>query len=213
MYPVSSVKEHYQKGGKCKISRVLQSPVSSPQASPKVKANNRLKQAQHFSTCRKVQNGNSRVRQDLPGSRGMGIVDRPIGRLPSHPHPPKLKEIPKVLPQVTGVPVHLPSFWTSHSPPGLYNDRKASEAHGPLQRSHTFPIPGRLADQVPSEEAQVNTRAVVDLTQSLGWIINQEKSKLKPTQVFSFVGYEYHLDSAIVRPTQERWLKLQDLIL
>ena len=63
------------------------------------------------------------------------------------------------------------------------------------------------------EEAQVNTQAVVYLTQSLGWIINQEKSELNPTQVFSFVGYEYHLDSALVRPTQERWLKLQDLIL
>ena len=63
------------------------------------------------------------------------------------------------------------------------------------------------------EEAQVNTQAVVDLTQSLGWIINQEKSELKPTQLFSFVGYEYHLDSALVKPTQERWLKLQDLIL
>ena len=58
------------------------------------------------------------------------------------------------------------------------------------------------------EEALVNTRAVVDLTQSLGWIINQEKSELKPTQVLSFVGYEYHLDSALVKPTQERWLKL-----
>ena len=63
------------------------------------------------------------------------------------------------------------------------------------------------------EEAQVNTQAVVDLTQSLGWIINQEKSELKPTQVFSFVGYEYHLDSALVKSTQEKWLKLQDLIL
>ena len=50
------------------------------------------------------------------------------------------------------------------------------------------------------------------LTQSLGWIINQ-KSELKPAQVFSFVGYEYHLDSALVKPTQERWIKLQDLIL
>ena len=61
--------------------------------------------------------------------------------------------------------------------------------------------------------AQVNTQAVVDLTQSLGWITNQEKSELKPAQVFSFEGYEYHLDSALVKPTQERWLKLQDLIL
>ena len=63
------------------------------------------------------------------------------------------------------------------------------------------------------EEAQVNTQEVVDLTQSLGWKINQEKSELKLTQVFSFVGYEHHLDSALVKPTQERWLKLQDLIL
>ena len=63
------------------------------------------------------------------------------------------------------------------------------------------------------EEALVNTQTVVDLTQSLGWIINQEKSELKPTQVFLFVGYEYHLDTVLVKPTQDRWLKLQDLIL
>ena len=42
-----------------KISRVLQSPVPSTQASPKVKASHRPKQAQPFSTRRKVQNGNS----------------------------------------------------------------------------------------------------------------------------------------------------------
>ena len=101
---------------------VLQSPVSSPQASPKVEASHRPKRAQHFFTRRKVQNGNSRVHQDLPDSRGVGIVDRPIGRLPSHPHPSKLKEIPKVFLQVPGVPVHLPPFRTSHSPPGFYND-------------------------------------------------------------------------------------------
>ena len=98
LYPVSSVKERNRKDGKCKISWVLHPPVSSPQASPKVKASNRLKQAQHFATRRKVQNGNSRLHQDLPDSRGMGIIDRPVGSLPSHLHPPKLKEIPKVLP-------------------------------------------------------------------------------------------------------------------
>ena len=117
---------------------------------------------------------------------------------------------------------------------------KGSEAHGPLQRTQNSPIPGRLVRMIikevklmalsrglrlhqylddwlirsqSQEEAQVNTQEVVDLTQSLGWIINQKKSELNPTQVFSFVGNEYHLDSALVRPTQERWLKLQDLIL
>ena len=114
-----------------------------------MEASHRPKQAQHFSTRRKVQNGNSRVHQYLPDSRAMGIVDRPVGRLPSHPHPSKLKEIPKVLLQVAGFPVHLPPIRTSHSPPGLYNDCKGSEANGPLQRTQTSPIPGRLADQVP----------------------------------------------------------------
>ena len=51
LYPVSSVKEHNRKGRKCKISRVLQSPASCTQASPKVEASNRPKQAQHLPTC------------------------------------------------------------------------------------------------------------------------------------------------------------------
>ena len=32
-------------------------------------------------------------------------------------------------------------------------------------------------------------------------------------KMFSFMAYEYHLDSALIKPTQERWVKLQDLIL
>ena len=64
------------------------------------------------------------------------------------------------------------------------------------------------------EESSHNTKVVVDLTKSLGWMINQVKSELIPTEVFSFVGYEYHLNSAlIVKPNQERWQKLQALIL
>ena len=83
----------------------------------------------------------------IPG--GVGIVDRPVRRLPTHPHPPKLKEIPKVLLQVSGVPVHIPPIRAGHSPPGLYNDHKGSETNGPLKRTQNSPIPGRLADQVP----------------------------------------------------------------
>ena len=114
-----------------------------------MEASHRPKQAQHFSTCRKVQNGNSRVHPDFPDSRGMGIVDRSVRRLPTYPHPPNLKEIPKVLLQGSGVPVHLPPVRAGHSPQGLYNDCKGSETNGPLKRTQNSPIPGRLADQVP----------------------------------------------------------------
>ena len=75
-------------------------------------------------------------------------------------------------------------------------------------RIHQYQDNGLIRSQ-SQEEAQVNTQAVVDLTQSLGWITNQEKSELKPTQVFFVLGYEYHLDSALVKPTQERWLNFR----
>ena len=109
-----------------------------------MEASNRPKQAQHLPTCRKVQNGNTRVYQGLSDSRGMGVVDRPIRHLPSHPHPPKLKEVLQVLPQVTGVLVRLPSLRASHCPSGLYNDCKRSEADGSDKGNQTSPVPGRL---------------------------------------------------------------------
>ena len=77
---------------------------------------------------------------------GECVVDRPTRRLSSHHHPPKLKEVPKVLPQVTGVPVHLPSLWANHGPSGLFNDCKESEAGGPDKGNQTSPVPGRLAN-------------------------------------------------------------------
>ena len=57
--------------------------------------------------------------------------------------------IPKVLPQVTCVPVHLPSFWTIHSPSGLYYNCKGVEADDPHKGNQTSLIPGRLADEGP----------------------------------------------------------------
>ena len=63
------------------------------------------------------------------------------------------------------------------------------------------------------EEAQTNIQIIIDITKSLGWILNQGSSELKTTQWFLFVSYKYHLDSALVKPTQKRLLKLQDFIL
>ena len=127
-------------------------PVPSQQTSPKVKASDRLKQAQHLS--RKVQNRNLRVHQGLSGSRGMGVIHRLVGRLPPHHHPSKLKEVPKVLPQVPGVLVHLSSIQSGHGPPGIYNDCKGSDGY--YKGNQTSSIPGRLADQDPMSESSTN---------------------------------------------------------
>ena len=126
----SSVKKkRYRKGGKCIISQVLQSPVSSPQVSPKVDASDRPKQAQHLSTGRKVQNGISRVHQGISDSKVIGVINRPVRHLPSHP--PKLKVF-AVLPRFSGALVHFPPFLPNHGPTGICNDCKGSEDDGPM---------------------------------------------------------------------------------
>ena len=191
---------------------VLQSPVPSNQASPKVEASHRPKQAQHFSTCRKVQNGNSRVHQDLPSpGEWVSSIDLSDVYLHIHIHPNSRKYLrfcyrSQVF-QFTSHPFGLataPQVFTI-----IVKEVKLMALSRGL-RLHQY-LDDWLIRSQSQEEAQV--KAVVDVTQSLGWIINKEKSELKSTQVFSFVGYEYHLDSALVKPTQERWLKLQDLIL
>ena len=53
---------------------------------------------------------------------------------------------------------------------------------------------------------------MVNLITSLGWIINKKKSELTSVQVFCFMGYQQHLDTGLVRPTEDRWLKLCQLI-
>ena len=180
LYPVSSVKERNRKGGKYKISRVLQLPVSCTQASPKVEASNRPKQAQQLPTCRKVQNGNTRIHQGFSDSRGMGVVDRPSRRLPYHSHPPNSRKYLRFCHksqvfQFTSLPFGLataPQVFTM-----IVKEVKLMALSRGIRLHQS--LDDWLIRAQSQEEAKVNTQTVVDLTQSLGWIINQEKSRTK----------------------------------
>ena len=57
------------------------------------------------------------------------------------------------------------------------------------------------------------TQELVMICQNLGWLVNLEKSALEPKQIFNFVGYQFDLQSSLVRPTPDRWHSLQDKIL
>ena len=113
------------KGGKCKISRVLQSPVSSTQASPKVEASIDLSRLNNFLLV-------ERFKMETPESIRASLIPgewvSPIDLSDAYLHIPinqNSKEVPrKVLPQVASVSAHFPSLRTSHSPSGLNNDCK-----------------------------------------------------------------------------------------
>ena len=214
LYPVSSVKERYRKGGKCKIFRVLQSPVPSTKPHPRWRPVIDLSRLNTFLHVEKFKMETPEsIRTSLIPGEWVSSIDLSDAYLhiPTHPNSRKYLRFcyKSQVFQFTSLPFGLataPQVFTM-----IVKEVKLMALSRGL-RIHQY-LDDWLIRSQSQEEAQVNTQAVVDLTQSLGWIINQEKSELKPTQVFSFVGYEYHLDSALVKPTQERWLKLQALIL
>ena len=48
-------------------------------------------------------------------------------------------------------------------------------------------------------------QTLVDVCHDLVWIVNMEKSELKPKQIFLFVGYQFNLNEGKVRLTLDRW--------
>ena len=54
------------------------------------------------------------------------------------------------------------------------------------------------------QQCQENTHRLIHLVQSLGWIINFEKSDLIPTQEIKFLGYKFDLKVGLVFPTQKK---------
>ena len=61
--------------------------------------------------------------------------------------------------------------------------------------------PGSIrASLIPGE--WVSSIDLKEVPDTILRVDNNQKSELKPTQVFLFVGYEYHLDLALVKPTQ-----------
>ena len=215
LYPVSSVKERNGKGRKCKkslwfYSRLFLVPKPHQRWRPVIDLSrpNTFLHVEKF----KMETPESTRTSLIPGEWVSSIdLSDAYPHIPIHPNSRKYLRFCHRSPvfQFTSLPFGLataPQVFT------MFVKQVKLMALSRGLRLHQY-LDDWLIRSQSQEEAQVNTQAVVDLTQSLGWIINKEKSELKPTQVFSFVGYEYHLDSALVKPTQERWLKLQDLIL
>ena len=212
LYPLSSVKELNTKGGKCKISLVLQSSVSSPKPHQRWKPVIDLGRLNTFLLVERFKTETPEsIRASLILGEWVSSID--LSDLHIHIHPNSKKYL-RFCHKSQAFQFTSLSFGLATAPQVftmIVKEVKLIDLTRGI-RLHQY-LDDWLIRAQSQEEAQVNTQTVVDLTQSLGWIINQEKSKLKPAEVFSFMGYKYHLDSALVRHTRERCLKFQDLIL
>ena len=199
LYPVSSVKGHNKKGGKCKISWVYTRLFLVPKPHQRWRPVIDLSRLNTFLLVErfKMETPES-IRTSLIPGKWVSSIDLSDAyfHIPIHPNSRKYL---KVLSQVTGVPVHLPSLRASHGPSGLYNDYKRSEADGPDKGNQTLPVPGRLTYQIPVSGRSTSEHS--DSGRSDPVLRVDNKSGEIQTKTYSsvfFVGYEYHLDSVLV---------------
>ena len=178
-------KEAYRKGGKCKISRVLQSPVPSTHASPRWRPVINLSRLNTFLHVEKFK---MKTPESIRTSLIPGEWVSSIGHLPSHPHPSPLKENLRFCHRSPVFQFSSLPFGLSTAPQvfTIVKEVKLTALSRGL-RLHQY-LDNWLIRSQSREETLVNTQAVVDLTQPLGWIINQKKSELNPTQVFFVRG-------------------------
>ena len=54
------------------------------------------------------------------------------------------------------------------------------------------------------QQCQENTHTLIHFVESLGWIINFQKSDLVPTQEIKFLSYKFDLRVVLVFPTQKK---------
>ena len=83
----------------------------------------------------------------------------------------------------------------------LYSSIGPLDGISRLHQSHSS------SRNVDVQHQYVHRDLVLLLCEELDWVVNLEKSKIVPEQVFAFVGIHYDLISFTAHPTLENWIK------
>ena len=131
----------------------------------------------------------------------LGRVHRFIGRVPPRSHRPPVSEASRLFVRGQGVPIETLPF-------GLRPATRLISAVAALLRGTRHKgvlLFRRLADRRRHPTPPHSTPGfTLGLVQSLGFLINWEKSALTPTQHPVFLGAEIDMPNQLARPTRER---------
>ena len=192
---------------------ILKPSLPDSKTKQPLEASYRLEFTKQIPGHPKVQDGDPRVHKCLPQERGMGHIHKSHRRLLTRANSHPVSKIPQVSFQRLHLPVHQPPLWASNSPPLIFTSIVKEVKLMALQsgiRLHQYMDDWLI--RAPSEQqCTVQTQKLLKLVKDLGFIVNLKKSELKPSQRFDFLGYHFLLDLALVKPTQDRWTKLQEM--
>ena len=137
------------------ISGIFQPTIFSPKAQQQVETYIRSEQTESFQ----LQNGDTRNRQDIPPTRGVGHLNRFQGRLLPYTNTGTVQEISQISCPGSDIPIQSSAFQSVHSTLGVHSSTKETEGH--TQGYKNPPVPRRLVgeSQIPPGLSPAHSRS------------------------------------------------------
>ena len=187
--------------------RILQSLVSCPQTRKEMATSNRSECGKSIFAYSNFQDGNCQKYSRFASTGRVGNLTRPYRCVLPHTNTPTVSEISSLQCRRQILPVHCLALRNRYGSTRIHHGSKGGETDGSCRRQG-IRIDQYIDDWVmrakTKQQCQENTHRLIHLVQSLGWIINFEKSDLIPTQEIEFLGYKFDLRVGLVFPTQSK---------
>ena len=135
------------------FSGILQQTISGSQTYEKVETSDRFKYVKQPFTCTDIQNGNSRIYQEVNTTGGVGHLDRPHRCLFSCSNSPSISKISEISNKKRGFPISGSPFWCCNSSPRVYSHCERGKTHSSSQEPQNPSISGRLAPSVTNKRS------------------------------------------------------------
>ena len=132
-------------------SGILQQTISGTQTYEKVETSDRFKYVKQPFTCTNIQDGNSRIYQEVDSTGGVGHLNRPHRRLFSCSNSPTISKISEISNEKRGFPISGSPFWCCNSSPRVYSHCERGKTHSSSQEPQNPSISGRLASSVTNK--------------------------------------------------------------
>ena len=136
----------------------------------------------------------------------------PEGRLFACPNSPPVTQIPQVHVERQSVRVQSAPFWPLDQPSCVYSSYGRHCDIRKEKGNNSSSLDNWLARNESRRALLEHRQFLLSLINSLGLMINYEKSALVPAQVFTFIGMEFLTRTKIVRVPQDRVLKILETV-
>ena len=194
--------------------RVLWPSFRGPQSFGWVETGVRPVYPQHLPSTQTFPHGNGWIHQGFHSPWGLGYLHRSQGRLFSSAHSRGGQEVSPFCLEGSGLSVRAVPFGLAPAP-WLFT--KVTKDLCTVLRRQGIRLRVYLDDWLllarSASQCQAHSQFVLNLCMRLGFVLNDEKSELIPSQKFLYLGIQFDSVNWTVIPSPQRLFRLQETLL